>query len=142
MPNVDAISHDMLWTTLLGIILIFGLITVVLTAIEKIRAHRDYNKRQRELGQPGIADQISKKVLEQLEPRIHEIEIKLSKDKSRLDNHETMLQEAEKTNKEIRSGLRAYGKTMLILLNHGNLGDSKEVKEAADELNAFLADRI
>jgi len=142
MPTIEGLSPSVLWTTIYGFIALCLLITIVLTAAEKIRGLREVRKQQREAAQPGLADQISKKVLDQLEPRLNDIENKLKRDKTRIDNHEILLNNMDETNKQIRGGLRAYGKTMLVLLNHGNLGDSKEVREAADALNAFLADQI
>ena len=142
MPNVEGFTPQVLWTTLYGFIGICLLITVVLTAYEKVRSIRERRIRIEEAKKPDLADQISKKVLEQLEPRFKEIEEKLNKDKDRLDNHEHMLVGIQETNTAVRAGLHAYGKTMLVMLNHGNLGNSKEVTEAADELNKFLAEQV
>ena len=142
MPNVEGLTPSILWTTLYGFIAICILVTVVLTAYEKIKALKERKLQQEEARRPGLADQISRKVLEQLEPRFADIEAKLSQDKQRIDNHERLLAGVQETSDEVREGLHAYGKTMLVLLNHGNLGDSKEVKEATDELMAFLAKRI
>lgn len=142
MPSVEGFTPDVFWTTMYGFIALCVLVVIVLNAYEKIRAIRERRKQQIEAQQPGLADQISRKVLEQLEPRFREIEDKLQKDENRLDNHETLFNRIQDTNKEIRAGLHAYGKTMLVLLNHGNFGSSTEVKEATDELNKFLAERV
>lgn len=142
MPNVEGLNPSILWTTVYGFIAICLLVTVVLTAYEKLKALQDRRMQQEEAKKPGLADQISRKVLEQLEPRLADIEDKLSQDKRRIDNHERLLAGAQETSDEVRAGLHAYGKTLLVLLNHGNLGDSKEVKEATDELMAFLAKRV
>ena len=142
MPNVEGFTPSVFWTTGYGFVAICILVTVVLTAYEKVKAFRDRRAQQEEAKKPGLADQISRKVLEQLEPRFADIESKLGQDKVRIDNHERLLTGVQETSDEVREGLHAYGKTMLVLLNHGNLGDSKEVKEATDELMAFLAKRI
>lgn len=142
MPNVEGLTPSVLWTTLYGFIALCLLVTVVLTAWEKIRSFRERKRLQEEAKTPELADRISQKVLEQLEPRLKDIEEKLDKDKNRIDNHESMLAGMQQTNGAIRSGLHAYGKTLLVLLNHGNFGQSKEVAEAADELNKFLAEQV
>lgn len=142
MPNVEGFTPTVLWTTIYGFIALCILITVVLTAEEKIRKLRQYKKEKRASEQPGLADEISQKVISQLEPRLHEIEEKLDKDKTRLDNHERMISDAKQTNDDIRTGLRAYGKTMLVLLDYGDFGESKELIEAKNELNKFLAERF
>lgn len=142
MPNVEGFTPSVFWTMIYGFIALCILVTVVLTAYEKIRALKDKRMQQEEAKKPGLADQISRKVLEQLEPRFADIEDKLDKDRNRIDNHERMLSGLQETNGAIRAGLHAYGKTMLVLLNYGNLGDSREVKEATDELNKFLAEQV
>lgn len=142
MPNVEGFTPSVAWTTIYGFVGLCILITVVLTAYEKIKSLQEKKRRREEEGTPGLADQVSKKVLELLEPRFKDIEEKLDKDKDRIDNHERLLAGVQSTNEEIRAGLHAYGKTMLVLLNHSNVGESKEVKEATDELNKFLAERL
>lgn len=142
MPNVEGLTPSILWTTLYGLVGICILIAVVMTAYEKISAFREKKAQKEEAKRPGLADQISKKVLEQLEPRFKEIENKLDHDKKRIDNHERLLADIQETSDEVRAGLHAYGKTLLVLLNHSNLASTKEVKEATDELTKFLAERV
>lgn len=142
MPNLEGFTPSVLWTTIYGLVAICILVTVVLTAYEKIKGLQDRKLQREEAKQPGLADQISKKVLEQLEPRLKDIEDKLDKDKARIDNHERMLAGVQETSEKVRAGLHAYGKTMLVLLNHSNITNSKEVKEASDELNNFLVEKI
>ena len=142
MPNVEGLTPSVLWTTIYGLVGLCILVTVVLTAYEKVQSFRDKRHQRAEAGKPSLADQISKKVLAELEPRLKDIENKLDNDKTRIDNHEHMLAGLQGTNASIRAGLHAYGKTMLVLLNHGNFGDSREVKEATDELNKFLAEQV
>lgn len=142
MPTIEGFTPSVAWTTGYGVIAICIIVSLVLTAYEKIQHVRDRKKKAMEAQQPGLADQISKKVLDQFEPRLKDIEVKLDKDKARLDNHEQLFDQIQKTNTEIRDGLHAYGKTMLVLLNHGDFGQSKEVKDASDELTRFLAERV
>ena len=142
MPNVEGLTPNVLWTTIYGFIALCILVAVVLTAAEKIQFWKDRRARREQERNPRLADEISNKILEQLEPRFKDIEDKLKQDKNRLDNHESLLQDARKTSEEVRNGLRAYGKTMLVLLNHADLGQSREVVEATDALNAFLADQL
>ena len=142
MPTVEGLTPSVLWTTLYGFIALCLLLTIVLTLAEKLRHWRDYKKLRTEAAKPGLADEISRKVLSELEPRFEEIEDKLKSDKNRLDNHERLIREVDTTSRDIRSALRAYGKTMVVILNHGSFGESKEVKEAADALSTFLAERL
>lgn len=142
MPDIQGMSPEVAWTTLYGIIAI-GLIFIVFynvynaihTIVERHRMHK-------EAQQPDLAEKISAKVIQKLEPRFKDIESKLDVDKNRLDRHDNVIEQIQNGQKDTREGLVAICKTLVVMTNYGDLGNSKEVREASAELNNYLAGRL
>ncbi len=142
MPDIQGMSPEAAWTTLYGIIamgLIFIVFYNVYNAIHTIVERRRLRK---EAEKPDLADKISVKVIEKLEPRFKEIESKLDNDKNRLDKHDLMIQQIQQGQRDTREGLVAICKTLVVMANYGDLGNSNEVREASAELNKYLAGRL
>ena len=81
-------------------------------------------------------------MIEKLEPRFAKIEENLDKDKSRLDTHETVLASMRDGQKEVRDGLTAICKFMLVISTYGNIGNNEKVQEANTDLQKYLAERL
>ena len=142
MPEIQGLTPAIVWITLAGIVglcLIFIIGYNVYNAIHTIVERR---KTRREAEKPDLADKISVKVMEKIEPRLKEIEDKLDKDKNRLDNHEKLIADVQNSQMDIKNGMVAICQTLVVIMNFGNLGDSKEVKEATSALQKYLAGKI
>lgn len=142
MPGVENFTPQVLWTTIYGLLALCILFMVVYKVYDAIHTIIDRRKHKKEAEKPSFAEEVSQKVIDKLEPRFAEIEKNLAKDKSRLDNHETMLSSMQIEHKEIHEGLRAICKFMLVIGNYGKFGDSEEIKDASAELQKFLAEKL
>lgn len=143
MADIKGLTPDVLWVTLSGLVamgLIFMVGFNVYDAIHKIIQRR---RDREEAKRPDLADKISRQVLDKLEPRLSEIESKLDRDKARIDKHESLIVEMEKTQRETRDGLVAICKYLMAITQYGNLGgNSKEMNDATAEMTKYLASRL
>ena len=89
-----------------------------------------------------LADEISAKVLENLEPRFAEIEKKLSNDNTRIGEHTRELDEHRKRMDSMETGQRAICRGVLALLSHEINGNSTDkLKEAQTGISNYLIDK-
>ena len=143
MADIKGLTPDVLWVTFSGLVamgLIFMVGFNVYDAIHKIIQRR---RDREEAKRPDLADKISRQVLDKLEPRLSEIESKLDRDKARIDKHESLIIETEKTQRETRDGLVAICKYLMAITQYGNLGgNSKEMNDATAEMTKYLASRL
>jgi hypothetical protein len=143
MPTVEGLTPGILWTTVYGIIALCLLFMIVYKVYEAVRDIIDRKKKQREAEKPDFAEAVSRKVIEKLEPRFVEIEKELGKEKSRLDNHDVLIANAQAAQKETREGLVAICKYLMAMTQYGNVGgNSKEMKDATAEMTQYLATKI
>lgn len=142
MPDIQGMSPEVAWTTLYGIIAIGLIFIVFYNVYNAIHTIVERHRLRKEAQQPDLAEKISAKVIQKLEPRFKEIESKLDNDKNRLDRHDNLIQQIQNGQKDTRDGLVAICKTLVVMTNYGDLGNSKEVREASAELNNYLAGRL
>lgn len=142
MPTVEKFTPDVFWTTIYGILALCILFMIVYRVYDAIHTIMTRRKEKRESEKPDFAETVSQKVIEKLEPRFNEIEDNLSKDKRRLDNHESLIMRIRDGQNEIHDGLRAICKFMLVIGTYGDFGDSDQVKTASAELQKFLAEKL
>lgn len=142
MPDIQGMSPEVAWTTLYGIIAIGLIFIVFYNVYNAIHTIVERHRMRKEAQQPDLAEKISAKVIQKLEPRFKEIESKLDNDKNRLDRHDNLIQQIQNGQKDTREGLVAICKTLVVMTNYGDLGNSKEVREASAELNNYLAGRL
>lgn len=142
MPTVENFTPNVLWTTIYGILALCLLFMIVYKVYDAVHTIAERRRRRAEAHRPDFAEEVSRKVIEKLEPRFAKIEENLGKDKSRLDNHETALSSIQEGQKQVKDGLTAICKFMLIISTYGNIGDHDKVKEASAELQKFLAERL
>ena len=142
MSEIQGLTPALAWNTFSGLV-IFGVIfMIIFNVYDAIMKIVDRRRARREHDQPDLADKVSRKVIEKLEPRIQEIEHKLNNDKNRLDNHDILISEIQNTHKDTRDGLAAICKMLLVIASYGNMGNAKEIKEASAELTKYLANRL
>lgn len=142
MPTVEGFTPAIFWTTIYGFMALCLLFMIVFKVYEAIKTIQTDRKRKREAEKPDFAEEVSRKVIEKLEPRFSKIEENLDKDKSRLDTHEAVLNGMRDGQKEIRDGLTAMCKFLIVAGAYGSFGDDPKIKEANADLQKFLAERM
>lgn len=142
MPTVENFTPNVLWTTIYGILALCLLFMIVYKVYDAVHTIIERRRHRIEAHRPDFAEEVSRKVIEKLEPRFAKIEENLGKDKSRLDNHEIALSGIQEGQKQVKDGLTAICKFMLIISTYGNIGDHDKVKEASADLQKFLAERL
>ena len=109
---------------------------------DAIRTLAERRRQRKEAEKPDFAEKVSKKVINDLGPRLEKIESDLDKDKRRLETHEQLIYGMQTGQKEIHDGLSAIAKFMLVISNYGDFGNNEKVKEASTELQKFLAEKL
>ena len=137
LPPIEGITPGMLWTALA--VLVAAAVLYVLYG--KVRETYQKNKKMKD-PENRLADEISVKVLEKLEPRFVEIEKKLSNDNGRIDENTRELTEHRKRMDSMETGQRAICRGVLALLSHEINGNSVDkLKEAQSGISNYLIDK-
>ena len=137
MQPIEGVTPGMLWIAL--IVLIAGASLYVLYG--KVRETRSKLKM---MDDPAVklADGISTKVLESLEPRFAEIDRKLSNDKASIDSHTRQIDALSSRTDGSEDGIKALSRGVLALLNHAlHNGNSDELEHAQQTLNDYLIEK-
>lgn len=142
MPTVEGFTPGVAWTTMYGIVALGLLFLIAFRVYDAIHTIRERKEQKQQASKPNFAEEVSRKVIEKLEPRFTKIEENLGKDKNRLDNHETALSSIQDGQKQVRDGLTAICKFMLVIGAYGDFGESEKVKDANAELQKFLAEQM
>lgn len=141
MQPIEGITPQALWTFL---VVLVGLGTLVVLADKVMDVWRKHKARQKiETGpESQLAEEISKKVLEKLEPRFQEIDRKLNNDKVRLDDQAQRLAALGSRNDVLEAGQKVMCRGMLALLSHEINGNSTDkLRDAQTDVNNFLIDK-
>lgn len=137
LPPIEGVTPGMLWTALIVLITAAGLYVLY----GKVRETYQRNKKLKD-AEGKLADEISAKVLENLEPRFAEIERKLSSDKTRIDETTRELTEHRTRMDSMETGQRAICRGVLALLSHEINGNSTDkLKEAQTGISNYLIDK-
>ena len=137
MQPIDGVTPGMLWIAL--IVLIAGASLYVLYG--KVRETRSKLKKMND-PEGKLADEISTKVLESLEPRFAEIDRKLSNDKAIIDSHTRQIDALSSRTDGSEDGIKALSRGVLALLNHAlHNGNSDELEHAQQMLNDYLIEK-
>jgi hypothetical protein len=142
LPTVENFTPQVLWTTIYGMLALCLLFMIVYKVYDAIHTIIERRHKKKESEQPSFAEEVSQKVIDKLEPRFKEIEKNLAQDKKRLDNHESFIADMRQNSKEIRDGLAAICKFMLVISTYGNIGNNEKVEDAKVELQKYLAERL
>ena len=139
MAPIEGITPEMLWTFL---IVLVGLSAVFILGHKVVEILRKEHERKKLKQQPSekLAEEISTKVLENLEPRFGEIDRKLGNDKVLLDTHSRQIEALNKRMDGSEGGITAIMEGLLALMDytiHG--GDPKEITEAQKSMRSFLS---
>lgn len=140
MPTVENFTPTVLWTTLYGMLamcLIFMIGYKVYDAVNTIIERR---KKKKESEKPDFAEEVSRKVIEKLEPRFEKIEENLAKDKERLDEHEHYISAVQANLRSTRDGLVAICEYLITETQFGK--DSPQLQDATAKMTRYVASQI
>lgn len=135
LTPIEGITPDALWTFLTVAV---GICALIILGDKVITVFRNWQKRRQE-PEDKLAEEISAKVLEKLEPRFQGIDQKLSNDKALIDNHTRQIESLVKRADSTDSGIKAINRGVLALLNHAlHNGNTSELEEAQKDINNYL----
>lgn len=138
LQPIEGITPGMLWTALYVVV---GLCALIVLA-DKVRGVFASAKERKQSKKPELAEEISEKVLEKLEPRFAEIDRKLSNDKALLDAHTRQIVAIEKRQDGFENGQKAANRGILALLNHElHNGNNEEMEHAKQVMDDYLIEK-
>lgn len=141
MQPIEGITPGMLWTFLVVLVGLGALIVLGDKVMDVWRRHKA-RKELSEGPEGRLAETISKKVMEKLEPRFGEIDRKLANDKALLDDHTRRLSTYESKFAQQEEGQRAICRGVLALLSHEINGDSADkLHEALEGIKNYLIEK-
>ena len=134
---IEGITPGMIWTfvaVLVGLAALYVLYGKVRETYQKNKKMKDPENK--------LADEISARVLEKLEPRFSEIERKLANDKATLDGHTRQIEALATRTNGNEDGVKALSRGVLALLNHTlHNGNTDELEHAQQALNDYLIEK-
>jgi uncharacterized protein HemX len=134
---IEGITPGMIWTfvaVLVGLAALYVLYGKVRETYQKNKKMKDPEKK--------LADEISARVLEKLEPRFAEIDKKLANDKATLDGHTRQIEALASRTDGNENGVKALSRGVLALLNHTlHNGNTDELEHAQQALNDYLIEK-
>lgn len=135
---IEGVTPGMLWTALIVLIAGAGLYVLYGKVRDTYRKQQQYKKMQNDPGNK-LADEISAKVLEKLEPRFAEIDRKLANDKARIDEHTRAIDVLSRRTDGLETGQRALCRGVMALLNFNlHNGNTDEMEKANNGINDYL----
>lgn len=142
LPAVEGIVPSYLW---IFVCVCVGLLTIslmIFKVIEFAQGQKDRKQRQQTNGDAGLADDVTAKVCERLEPKFEKINEKLAADKERLDSHEKRLNEQEQSLRKISKDTEQIMNVLDGLLMHFISGnDTEKLKAVKTELDRYKNSR-
>lgn len=134
---IEGITPGMIWT--------FVAVLVGLAALYvlygKVRETYAKNKRMKD-PENKLANEISDRVLEKLEPRFAEIDRKLANDKLMIETHTRQIDSLSGRVDGSEEGIKALSRGVLALLNHAlHNGNTEELERAQQGINDYLIEK-
>ncbi|MBQ6256223.1 MAG: hypothetical protein IJP78_07960 [Clostridia bacterium] len=141
MQPIEGITPQSLWT-FLGVLVGLGALIVLADKVMDVWRKHKARKKIESGPESQLAEEISKKVLEKLEPRFQEIDRKLNNDKVRLDDQAQKLTRLGARNDTLEAGQKAMCRGVLALLSHEINGNSTDkLRDAQTDINNFLIEK-
>lgn len=126
LDAINGITPSALWTALAVVVLLCGVVSIVLGAVEKINAVR----------------QRKAKPAQDMSDDLVEINRKLSTDNARLDDHTRTMAEHDGKLADLRTGLMATCTGVQALLEHElHNGNADEMQQASKGIEKWLRER-
>lgn len=139
LPAIEGFTPDMLWIFLIVLIGLAALFVLAYKVVDIVRKEVERKKERKQAEKPELADEISSKVIQLLEPRMSEIDRKLENDKSVLDMHTRQINALGTRTDTQESGILALSMGVLALINHTLYdGNSDELTNAKTEINNYV----
>ena len=141
MQPIEGITPDMLWTALIVLVGVGGLIVLGDKVMDVWRKHQA--RKQISSGpESQLAEAISKKVIEKMEPRFADIDRKFANDKQLLETHTRQIGELNRRVDGLETGQKAQCRGILALLNHElHNGNSDEMEAAKKGMDNYLIEK-
>lgn len=135
---IEGITPTMLWNFVLVLLGLCAVVILIYKVIEIMRKEHERKSQRNRLEDHGLTDEIADKVLEKLEPRFKDIESKLDKDKTRLDNHESSIHSLNGSIDSIKEGMQVTADALTAILDHElHNGNTDQMQKARDELQKY-----
>ena len=135
---IEGITPTMLWNFVLVLLGICAVVILIYKVIEIMRKEHERRNQRTRLEDHGLTDEIADKVLEKLEPRFKDIESKLDKDKTRLDNHESAIRSVNSAIDTIKEGMEVTCNALAEVLDHElHNGNTEQMQAASAELRKY-----
>ena len=139
LPAIEGFTPDMLWIFLIVLIGLAALFVLAYKVVDIIRTEVERKKERKQAEKPELADEISSKVIQLLEPRMSEIDRKLENDKSMLDMHTRQINALSTRTDKQESGILALSMGVLALINHTLYdGNTDELTNAKTAINDYV----
>ena len=137
LPPIEGVTPGMLWTALTVLVAIAGLYVLY----GKVRETYVKNKKLKD-PENKLANEISTKVIANLEPRFAEIDRKLANDKEQIDAHTRQINTMEKRQNSSDKAEKALCRGVLALLNHElHNGNTDEMEKAKSGIDDYLIEK-
>ena len=141
LPAIEGLTPSIVWYTLFGIVCIGTLIVLADKVMDVFRRKQERERLKRQ-PEDALAEKVSAKVIDKLEPRFVEIDRKLANDKARLDDHTIMLGKHREQLAAIEEGNKVLCRGILALLSHEINGNSDDkLKASQQEITDYLIDK-
>ena len=139
LPVIEGFTPDMLWIFLIVLIGMAALFVLAYKVVDIIRKEVERKKERKQAEKPELADEISSKVIQLLEPRMSEIDRKLENDRSMLDMHTRQINALGTRTDKQESGILALSMGVLALINHTLYdGNTDELTNAKTAINDYV----
>ena len=140
---IEGITPTMLWNFVLVLLGLCAVVVLVYKVIEIARKEHDRKIKKQQLDGKDLTDEIADKVLAKMEPKFKAIEVKLSKDKERLDSHEKRLNENDTELERIGQNTEKMLDVMDGLLMHFISGnDIDKLKSVKADLDHYKNSKV
>lgn len=148
---IEGITPGALWTFAGVLVALLGIAILVFKVIEFWQGQKDRKEKRENDDQKQIrlAEEVSRKVAADLEPRfrgieneVSEVNRKLENDKQRLDGHERTLNSISQAQADNSEGFAVLAGALLAVLDHElHNGNEDQMNDARNELNRYLTHR-
>lgn len=139
LPTIEGFTPGMLWIFMVVLIGLAALFVLGYKVVDIVRKEIERKKERKEAEKPELADEISSKVIQLLEPRMSEIDRKLENDKSMLDMHTRQINALGTRTDKQESGILALSMGVLALINHTLYdGNADELTNAKTAINDYV----
>lgn len=132
------------WNALIVLFVLFGVFMVIFKGYVAIRDEHVKRKKEKQLRNVDVTEEIADKVMEKLEPKIDEkfkiVDDKLANDNIKLKDHDRKLEDLERRVIDTERGQKALSRCVYVLFVKSNGGElsQKQIDEANSAMENYL----